>query len=125
MKLIFAILLTAFTSVSFAQNIDKIVDAKEVSRIEHVLASDEMQGRKTFTSAIDKAADFIAAEFEKSGLQYFDGLAGYRQTFSLKKATTISASGNLDGKAIPAENIIAITTAVDLYINEDSAFKMA
>src|SRR5690348_3444416 len=84
-----------------------------------------MQGRKTFTSAIDKAADFIAAEFEKSGLQYFDGLAGYRQTFSLKKATTISASGNLDGKAIPAENIIAITTAVDLYINEDSAFKMA
>jgi hypothetical protein len=90
-----------------------------------VLASDEMQGRKTFSPAIDKAADFIAGEFQKSGLQYFDGLTDYRQTFSLKKATTISTSGNLAGKAIPAENIIAITTAAELNINQDSAFKMA
>jgi len=125
MKLIFTILLAAFTSVAFAQNRGKIVNVKEVSRIEHALASDEMQGRKTFTPSIDRAADFIASEFKKSGLQYFDGLPGYRQTFSLIKVTTVSASGNLDGKPIAAENIIAITTAADLNINENSAFKMA
>lgn len=124
MKLIFSILLAAFTSVSFAQNIDKIVNAKEVKRIETVLSSDKMEGRKTFTPSIDRAADFIASEFKKSGLQYFDGLPGYKQTFSLKKATMVSASGNLDGKPIASENIIAITTAADLNINEDSGFKI-
>ena len=123
MKLIFTILLTAFTSVAFAQNRDKIINAKEVSRIEHILASDEMQGRKTFMPSIDKAADFIASEFQKSGLQYFDGLPGYKQTFSLKKATMVSASGNLNGRPIVSENIIAITTAADLNINEDSGLK--
>ena len=76
MKLIFTILLAAFTSVSFAQNIDKIVNAKEVKRIETVLSSDKMEGRKTFTPSIDRAADFIASEFKKSGLQHFDGLPG-------------------------------------------------
>ena len=124
MKLMFTLLLAAFTSVSFAQNIGKIVNAKEVKRIETVLSSDKMEGRETFTPSIDRAADFIAGEFKKSGLKYFDGLTNYKQPFSLKKATMISASGNLNGRPIASENIIAITTAADLNINEDSGFKI-
>ncbi len=52
-----------------AQKADEIINAKEVERIERVLASDEMKGRRVFTPEIDKAADFIAAEFKKAGLQ--------------------------------------------------------
>ncbi|RYF97130.1 MAG: aminopeptidase, partial [Chitinophagaceae bacterium] len=57
---------SAMTSVS-AQKINKIINAKEVGRIETILASDAMEGRRTFTPGIDKAADFIAAEFKKAG----------------------------------------------------------
>jgi Zn-dependent M28 family amino/carboxypeptidase len=123
LKTLLTLLIACFISnFSFAQNIDQLINAKEVSRIEKVLASDDMQGRKTFTPSIDKAADFIAAEFKKSGLKYFDGLTSYQQPFSMKKATVISALGNLDGKAVEADNIIAITTDADLNFDENSGF---
>ena len=56
--------MTTMTSFLFAQKTDNIINAKEVARIENVLAADEMRGRKTFSPEIDKAADFIAAEFK-------------------------------------------------------------
>jgi len=126
LKTLFTLIIVCFISTfSFAQNIDQIINAKEVSRIENVLASDDMQGRKTFTPSIDKAAEFIASEFKKSGLKYFDGLTNYKQPFSMKKATTISASGNINGNTVAAENIIALTTDADLNFNENSGFTKA
>src|SRR2546429_520368 len=77
-----------------AQSIDKIINPGEVDRIERILSSDSMQGRRTFTPSIDMAADFIASEFKKNGLQYFPGLNDYRQSFSMVRAKLISAEGN-------------------------------
>jgi hypothetical protein len=123
MKILITTLLTCFSfCFSFSQNIDKIINAKEVSRIETVLASDKMEGRKTFTASIERAADFIAAEFKKSGLSYFDGLNSYKQRFFMKKATIISASGNMNGKPVDAENIFALTTDSLLDVDENSGF---
>ena len=123
MKIVITLILTCFSSLlSFSQNIDQIINSKEVLRIENVLASDQMQGRKTFTPSVDKAADFIADEFKKSGLKYFDGLTSYKQPFFMKKATTVSASGNMDGTAVVAENIVALTTDADLNFDENSGF---
>ena len=64
-KLLVLLLLNMVVFSVSAQKIDQIINAKEVLRIESVLASDEMQGRKTFTPGIDKAAAFIAEEFAK------------------------------------------------------------
>lgn len=50
---------------SFSQKIDKIINVAEVERIEKILSADDMQGRRTFTTGIDKAADFIESEFSK------------------------------------------------------------
>jgi hypothetical protein len=123
MKIIFTLLLSCFSiGISFSQNIDKIINAKEVKRIETVLSSDKMEGRKTFTPSIDRAADFIAHQFQKSGLHYFDGLKSYQQPFSMKKATIISASGNMDGKPVDADKIFALTTDSLLNIDENSGF---
>jgi hypothetical protein len=120
---LFALLTACFISViCFSQNINKIINASEVSRIENVLASDSMLGRRTFTPSIDKAADFIADEFKKSGLKYFDGLTSYKQPFSMKKTTIVSASGNINGNAVDAGNIIAVTTDADLDFDENSGF---
>lgn len=123
MKTLFTLLIACFIStVSFPQNIDKIINVKEVSRIENILASDDMRGRKTFSPDIDKAADFIGGEFKKSKLRYFDGVNGYQQPFSMKKATLVSASGNMDGKPVDADKIFALTADSVLNIDENSGF---
>lgn len=123
MKLFITLLFTGFTSLfSFAQNIDKIINATEVERIEKVLSSDNMQGRKAFTPSIDNAANFIADEFEKSGLKYLSGLKGYKQPFSMIKAKLISASGSMDNHPVSPDNIIPIATDAKLSFNEKSGY---
>ncbi len=123
MKLLITFLITTLTGLfSTAQNIDKIINAKEVERIETVLSSDRMQGRKTFTPYIDTAADFIAQEFKKSGLKYFDDLKSYRQPFAMIKSNLISASGKMDGKEVDANNIIAIATDSEVNFTEKDGY---
>ncbi len=82
-------LLITTTSFLFAQNIDAIINVKEVERIERTLAADNMRGRKTFTPDIDKAADFIAAEFKSTGLQTWNNTGSYRQEFTLTTADLV------------------------------------
>ena len=106
-----------------AQSIDKIINAVEVERIEKTLSSDDMRGRKTFTTDIDRAADFIAAEFKKNSLQYFPGLNIYRQEFSMLRTKFISAEGNFDGQKLESKNIIAFTSQADLNINNNSGYE--
>ena len=72
-------LLLLITSVLFAQNIDAIISVKEVERIERTLSADDMRGRRTFSPEIDKAADFIAAEFKAIGLQTWNNGGSFRQ----------------------------------------------
>ena len=106
---------------SFAQA-DKMMNAAEAMRIESYLASDAMRGRKTGSPEIDKAGDFITAEFQKAGLKFYPGLPDYRQSFANLRAKFISAAGNADGSSIDAANIIAITTDSSLNINEASGY---
>ena len=61
-------LLTAITFFSFGQNIDGIINAKEVERIEKTLSSDEMQGRKAFSPAIDKAGTSLGSDQRGFGI---------------------------------------------------------
>jgi hypothetical protein len=121
-KLLLSAALLVAANFSFAQNIDKLINASEVERIERTLSSDDMQGRKTFTPSIDKAADLIAAEFKKSKLKYFSGLKDYRQPFTMMKATLVSASGTIDDTKLDPNNIIAITTDSLLNITERSGY---
>src|SRR6185436_150284 len=89
-------LLVFTTSFLFAQTkIDDIINAKEVERIEKTLSSDDMRGRKTFTPDIDKAADFIAGEFKKIGLETLSNSGSYRQEFVMIKSKFISATATL------------------------------
>ncbi len=111
-------------SVVTAQNIDIIINAAEVERIEKTLSSDDMQGRRTFTPGIEKAAAFIADEFKKSGLQTFKQNGNYLQYFNMVRAKFISASANFDGNEIDTKNIIALTCKPDLLINEKSGYEL-
>lgn len=116
-------LLTTITFFSFAQDINDIINAKEVERIEKTLSSNDMQGRNAFTPAIDKAADFIAAEFKSIGLQTWNNSAGYRQEFTMVTPKFTSASAVLDSSTADRKNVIVITTQSDIKINEQSGFE--
>jgi Peptidase family M28 len=102
--------------LSFAQNIDKIINAAEAGRIEKILSADDMQGRKTFTPGIDKAADFIAAEFAKSKLQFLGDNKTYFQEFAMIKAKPLAITGMLDKDSLNINNVAANTTTAEINI---------
>lgn len=113
-------LLIPVTSFLFAQNVDAIINAKEVERIESKLAADEMLGRKTFSPEIDKAADFIAAEFKAAGLQVFE--KGYKQEFVIVSAKQLSLDASVGGVKADPVNIVAVTPQQHLKIDQSSGY---
>lgn len=112
------------TSFLFAQQIDAVINAKEAERIERTLSSDEMRGRKTFTPDIDRAADFIAAEFKSIGLQTWNNSGSYRQEFALVRPKFISASAIFDGVNIEQKNIMVVTCMAELKIDQSSGYEI-
>ncbi|MEO7264374.1 MAG: M28 family peptidase, partial [Ferruginibacter sp.] len=119
--LIAVVLGPAFLFVN-AQKINKIINAAEAERIEKILSADDMQGRKTFTAGIDKAADFIAAEFAKAKLKYFADAKNYFQEINMLKVKPLEITGTLDAENLNSNNIAAITTAEELNINSLTDF---
>ncbi len=107
----------------FAQNIDAIINAKEVERIEKVLSADDMMGRKTFSPYIDKAADFIADEFKKAGLQTLNNSSSYKQDFVMVTPKLTSASCTFDGEEVDVKNVIVVTCQSGFFINEKSSYE--
>src|SRR5438128_440285 len=80
---------------------DKVITAAEVRRIETTLSSDDMRGRRDFSPDLDKAAKFIASEFQSIGLQPLRGNKDFDQAYSIIRpkslaATFIAAGNKLD-----------------------------
>lgn len=125
MKKIFATwLLLTVTTFLFAQTkVDNIINAKEVERIERVLAADEMKGRRVFSPEIDKAADFIAAEFKAAGLEIWNNSSTYRQEFTILTPRFKGLTCSFDQQAVDAKNVIVITTSASVVINEQSGYE--
>ncbi len=128
-------LLLAATSFLWAQKADEIFNAKEAERIISFLASDEMRGRRVFSPEIDKAADFIAAEFKAAGLQTClpDGALAksgnnsgtYRQEFVLVRPRFISAAATFDGAPVEQKNIMMVTCQPQLKFDQQSGYEKA
>ena len=107
----------------FGQNADAILNAKEAERIERILAADDMMGRRAFTPYIDKAADFIAEEFKKAGIQTFNGAAGYKQEFTMVTPKFSNGSCTFDNNEMDFKNVMVITCQPGLFINEKSGYE--
>lgn len=124
-KLFLMGLLFSITSFLFSQRINKIISAKKVKQLEQVLSADDMQGRKAFTPAAAKAADFIAGEFKKAGLQTYDGSSSYLQTFTMIQPKFISAGAVVDGQNFPEKKIFVVTTQASLKVTDQSGYGKA
>ena len=112
----------AFT-IADAQNSRDNINSKEAERIEKILASDEMEGRQAGKKGSDKAAEFIAAEFKKAGLQTLKNSTGYLQPFKLIETKLVEVKGELDDKKFDSSKIFVLTTKQDLEINESSGYE--
>ncbi len=120
-KFILTGLLATVTSFLLAQNIDKIINAKEVERIEKILSADDMEGRKVFTPGIDRAAAFIANEFNTIGLQPLVSGGGYLQPFSLIGAKPVSTTATLNGTDVDTKNVVVVSPDSIIKIDGSSS----
>lgn len=119
-----------FISLSFlglivaakSQDLQSIVTDAEVQRVLGTLASDEMEGRRTFTKGIDKAATFIAAEFKSYGIKPIKGNSDFMQSFAMVRPKFISVSGMLNESALETKQIVAVTCSKDLQLTEKSGY---
>ncbi|MFI5451340.1 M20/M25/M40 family metallo-hydrolase [Pedobacter sp. UC225_61] len=107
-RTIYTLLLLCTASIAFAQDINKIITRDYVDHLIKTLSSDDMQGRRTFTPGIDKAATFIENEFKQIGLKPLDGATGYRQTFYKYQLKPSSVNVTIDGKTVDNQNIAIV-----------------
>jgi len=112
-------------SLGNSQWINKVVTKSETERIERILASDEMEGRRTFSPGIDKAAAFIAKEFEVAGLKSLKGDNNYLQSFTINRPKFISLAASIDGTTIDTKQVIVVTVEPEINITEVSGYTLA
>lgn len=124
-KLVVTGLLLSITSFLLAQKTDAVINAKEVHRIESVLASDAMKGRKVYSPEIDKAADFIATEFKAAGLKPWNSSNSFRQEFVMVIPKQISLVANFNNTAFDPAKIIVVTSQPELTIDQSSGYETA
>ena len=121
-QILFSLLATVFCSFVFSQKALKVIKIKETERIEKMLSSDEMQGRRTFTPGIEKAANFIASEFEKIGLQKWNNGNSHLQSFSMIRTKTSSLKAMVDGNAADPKKINVVSVQPSLSMNAASGY---
>jgi Zn-dependent M28 family amino/carboxypeptidase len=123
MKKCTAVLVLVFFSVSlFAQKALKVIRVKETTRIEQILSSDAMEGRRTFTPGIEKAAAFISAEFEKTGLEKWKGSNSYLQSFAMVRTKPIKQHCVYNGTELGADKMMVSSPRASININERSGY---
>jgi hypothetical protein len=103
--------------------VNKVINVKEAERIESVLASDEMRGRRAGTPDIDRAAGFIADEFKKAGLQPLQGNS-YLQEFFMVRPTLKELKVKLEGVDVDARNVMVFTSQPELSVDEKSGYEI-
>ncbi len=123
MKLIYLPITFLFVlpSIVVAQNVNKHIKEKKVSKIIQTLSSDEMRGRSALVPEdINIASAFIEKEFKKIGLQPLNGLNSYRQEFQKIKLLRKNLVAVINGQAIPEEQIILSSDSEIILLNSDT-----
>ncbi|MEL1240800.1 M20/M25/M40 family metallo-hydrolase [Flavobacterium flavipallidum] len=119
-SLLLGVLLVSFAHAQKIASIEK----EDIVRIETKLASDDFEGRATFSAGIEKASAFIENEFKEIGLAFYGDLQSYRQEFKFKGKDANNVVGVLKGKTKPDEYVIFSAHYDHLGLNKDSEDKV-
>jgi len=96
--------------------------ADRASRLESLLstlAADSMEGRRTGTVGAHRAARFLAAEFERYGVEA-GGDQGYQQTVPMALITVQGANGSRDRLMMPSADLDFDTIPADRVLMTES-----
>ncbi len=118
-RTIFFLLVAVLTVFSGCQASYEI-NSSSAAEILRTLSADDMRGRRATDPAIEKAADFIAQNFEETGLSYFEQLEGYRQEFELHHLTEDESRVILNGRTIPNEQYFALLDEEEFSLDQSS-----
>src|SRR5947207_14135875 len=112
--LVVAMVVALAQTIAPAQNGSSDTSARWWAHVQ-ALANDGMEGRNTGSPGHKRAADYVAAQFQKAGLEPA-GVGGYIQPVNFKARRIVEAQSSLalvrDGKAEP------------LTLGEDANFNM-
>lgn len=122
-RIFFGFLLTGAANSSFSQKAKHVITQKEVERIEATLSDNNMEGRRTGTPGIARAAEFIASEFKKAGLDDMPGVNGYQQTFTMLKTTQGKVTGEINGQPLDQKNVVVFTSQKQVDVSNQSGYK--
>jgi len=84
------------------------------------LASDDLNGRASFSKEIDQAADYISQRFSEIGLMPMAGASSFKQTFSITTISPLSVSAKLNGEELTADKIGIASTMASLSWKKSS-----
>ena len=124
MKQLALLILLCISIHSYAQNPIDLISVTETERIEKILSSDEMQGRRTFTPGIEKAAAFIAAEFQQTGLQKWKNSTSFLQSFSMIRPRMIEVKGTIGEAQLDMRMINIVSIQQSLEISQASGYEV-
>lgn len=112
------LLLSCLATLSAQAQTKTTVSGTTVERVLTTLAADDMAGRATGQPGNLKAAEFLAAEFKRIGLQPLPGQTGFMQEFPAYQTSVTSLQVTLGGQALPAGQALAITAQLELNWTE-------
>lgn len=85
------------------------VSVATVARVVRALAADDMQGRGTGQPGGLRAAQFLAAEYGRIGLQPLPGQAGFEQVLTVYQSQTSPVVAVVNGQTLAPKQAIAIS----------------
>ena len=100
--------------VAFVRAQAPVVDPAYVNTLIKTLSADDMQGRKAFGPGGEKAANYIAGEFKKIGLEPLTGLKDFKQNFYAYRLTPGKAQVRIGDQAVDPANVTVISGAARL-----------
>ena len=95
------------------------VSAATVERVVRTLAADDMQGRASGKPGSQKAAQFLAAEFQRLGLGMLPGLTTYEQVFPAYESRLAALFVTLNGVSVAKEKVLLVSTQAHLNWADD------
>ena len=116
--------LAVASTLSAAAQTKKAVSAATVQRVLTTLAADDMQGRATGQPGQLKAAEFLAGEFKRIGLQPLPGASSFMQEFPAYESAVTSLAVTLNGAPVQAGRAVALTTQPQLSWTERDSVKV-
>ena len=124
MKKVIIFFLCIIGTTAFAQQVNRRITDKNVTRVLQSLTGDDMMGRPAMIpDQIEKAAAFIEQEFKTIGLSPLKGLTGFRQEFERKYIRPQQLEVILDDHKIAEENVVLISEKQDINISRSLQVK--